>query len=1113
MTAAAALLVLQRPALAGPSGGSVVAGSASISQSGSTTNVNQSSQSTIINWQSFSIAPKETVNFFQPNSSAVALNRVIGNETSIISGALNANGRVFIVNSAGVLFSKSAQVNVGGLVASTLDISNSDFMAGNYKFSGTSSASMVNRGNIHAGPGGYVALLGHTVVNDGVISARLGTVAMASGEQMTLNFGGNSLVDVTIDKGTLNALVANHRAIKADGGQVIMTAKAADQVLSAQVNNTGIVQARTIASLKGGAPGSTVHIGKIKILADGGTANIAGRLDASAPKGGNGGSIETSGSRVKVADSAIITTKAENGQNGNWLIDPDGFTIAAIGGDITGSVLGHELASSNVTIASTSGHGIDGNINVNDTVAWAVGTTLTLNATKAVNVNAVIAAPNGGLALNAGTDININAPSSLAVSTLNATAAHDVNINAAQTWTNAGAWTFNGTNINVNDKVNWSAGTLTLNAGAAGGFINLNAPMTASGTSSLVATYNTGMDTTTVLVQNKVTPSPTYGTPFGGINPLFDPAAGTFAGRIDFINNTAAHPLNINGNDYRLITSIDQLASLSTVSRNPDGSIALDPSTGNPLSFTVASGFYALANNLDASSKTYPGSVIYQLTGTLDGLGHTINHLTIAPPAEPDTVHGGLMIDGNLGLIGTVGTAGSGPGSGVVRDIGVVNIQIDDTVGNQGGSSVGALAALNWGTVINSFAAGSGSSPNPNGAAIAGNQSIGGLVGENDAVIVNSHADVSVYGITMVGGLVGSNTARNPHRPVIVDSYATGAVSSGQPGSDAHGLTGSSFIGGFVGRNNGGVISSSYATGSVTALNSSDVGGFIGQNANANASLIGTLSNVSSSGPVNLNWQVTIASGQDIGGLAGSNFGQINNSFTSSNVSVTTAGPTSLVSNVGAFAGLQQQVTALRRFGANDGSTATGNVTYNNNGTPATLSNFIGSDSGTTTNHTFSPGAGGTPPTQSAAQAAALSRVNQATNARSLAQGLTQQSTNQQVVVGRAQVGAGAANVSETTSSAITKATGANPGASSAGTGATNATGGSIDDNIQYQGTPTTSDERKHRRTEANRQNNHGNNFGATLRTIEINGRPFRLRGGPGSGTTPPSNGNPTTPP
>src|SRR5262245_25444642 len=247
MTAIAAVLALPRVAPAEPTGGSVVAGSAGISQAGSVTNINQSSNKAIINWQSFSIGAKETVNFNQPGSSSVTLNRVIGNETSVISGALNANGQVFLVNSAGVLFSKGAQVNVGGLVASTLDISNSDFMAGNYTFSGNSSASVVNQGRIHAHGGGYVALLGKTVANDGVISARLGTVAMAAGEKITLNFGGNSLLDVTIDKGTLNALVENKRAIRADGGQVIMTAKAADAILSAQVNNSGIVQARTIA--------------------------------------------------------------------------------------------------------------------------------------------------------------------------------------------------------------------------------------------------------------------------------------------------------------------------------------------------------------------------------------------------------------------------------------------------------------------------------------------------------------------------------------------------------------------------------------------------------------------------------------------------------------------------------------------------------------------------------------------------------------------------------------------------------------------------------------------------------------------------------------------------
>src|SRR5262249_38657761 len=156
--------------------GQVVAGSAGISQSGPVTNINQSSNKAVINWQTFSIGARETVNFNQPGAASVTLNRVIGNERSVISGALNANGQGFLVNSAGVLISKGAQVNVGGLVASTLDISNSDFMAGNYRFSGSSAASVVNQGNIHAhgdgrGGGGYVALLGKTVSNDGVINA------------------------------------------------------------------------------------------------------------------------------------------------------------------------------------------------------------------------------------------------------------------------------------------------------------------------------------------------------------------------------------------------------------------------------------------------------------------------------------------------------------------------------------------------------------------------------------------------------------------------------------------------------------------------------------------------------------------------------------------------------------------------------------------------------------------------------------------------------------------------------------------------------------------------------------------------------------------------------
>ena len=164
----------------------------------------------------------------------------------------------------------------------------------------------------------------------------------------------------------------NGRAIYADGGTVILTAKAADDLLSAQVNNSGLIQARTVDDLKG----------NIKLYA-GGTVNVAGTLDASAPNGGDGGLIETSGNKVSVADTALITTKSAYGKNGTWLIDSDGFTIgtiAGVDGDMTGTALTNALTNGNVTIASTIGSRTDGNIDVNDAVSWSANT-LTLNAT------------------------------------------------------------------------------------------------------------------------------------------------------------------------------------------------------------------------------------------------------------------------------------------------------------------------------------------------------------------------------------------------------------------------------------------------------------------------------------------------------------------------------------------------------------------------------------------------------------------------------------------------------------------------------------------------------------------------------------------------------------
>jgi filamentous hemagglutinin family protein len=290
----AMILVPNMRADAAPQGGTVVAGTANIVSAPSTVTVKQSSQDSIINWQSFSVGKTESVIFQQPNVSSVTLNRVVGGEPSLILGRLSANGQVFLINPNGALFAKGAQVNVGGLVVSTLDITNSDFMAGRYNFAGSSENGVVNEGSITAGDGGYVALLGAKVDNEGVITAKLGTVALAAGAGMTLDVAGNGLLNVVITKEKLNALAKNGGLIAANGGQVLMTAQAAGQLVKTAVNNTGIIEAQTIDSKNG----------TIKLLGDSeaGTVNVGGTLDASAPNGGDGGSIETSAAHVYVDD-------------------------------------------------------------------------------------------------------------------------------------------------------------------------------------------------------------------------------------------------------------------------------------------------------------------------------------------------------------------------------------------------------------------------------------------------------------------------------------------------------------------------------------------------------------------------------------------------------------------------------------------------------------------------------------------------------------------------------------------------------------------------------------------------------------------------------------------
>ena len=388
---------------AAPSTGVVTTGTATISQSADTTTITQTTQKASINWQSFSVAPNETVNFVQPSSSSITLNRVVGVTSSLIEGTINANGQVFLLNPNGIIFSKDSQVNVGGLVASTLNMSDDDFQKGNYTLSGSSTNSILNLGTITANSGGYVVLAGKTVSNEGLISATLGNVQLAGASKVTLNLNGNSLIKLTIDKGVLDSLVENKGIIQADGGQVYLTTQALSTVLDGMVNNTGIIEANSIDTQNG----------KIVLFAHGGTTEISGTLDASAPNTGNGGFIETSGSHVKIAENTKVTTKTTNGDNGIWLIDPVDFTIAASGGDMTGATLSTNLASSSITIQSSSGtSGTGGDINVNDTVTWTSGNTLTLSAYNNIYINSTLDASGGSggkVVLDYGTGGNANA--------------------------------------------------------------------------------------------------------------------------------------------------------------------------------------------------------------------------------------------------------------------------------------------------------------------------------------------------------------------------------------------------------------------------------------------------------------------------------------------------------------------------------------------------------------------------------------------------------------------------------------------------------------------------------------------------------------------------------
>ncbi|MGE3564505.1 MAG: filamentous hemagglutinin N-terminal domain-containing protein, partial [Gammaproteobacteria bacterium] len=402
--------------VAGPTGGQVRAGQAAITQSGPVTTISQQSARAALDWQSFNVAKHETVQFQQPSARAATLNRIFDQNPSEIFGQVKANGRVVLMNPNGVFFKPGARVNVGSLVAGAMQVGIDDFMRGSYSLEALKNAGgrVVNQGTIEA-TDGDVALVGTSVANEGVIVATAGRVQLAAGEKVTVDFDGDGLLRFTVDEAVLeNAKaiddqVANTGQIVAEGGDVLITASAADGVFKNAINNSGVIRAGRVENrggkvmLVGMGPGASVlNTGQIDAsaadaMSSGGAvrvsaANISNVGDMRADAvGGEGGSVHLLSTNTTLNSGTISATSASGhggearvlgdkvGVVGEAVVDVSGATgggEALIGGDYQGS--NPDIANARVTVvgaqaridASATGDGDGGKV-----IVWADGTT------------------------------------------------------------------------------------------------------------------------------------------------------------------------------------------------------------------------------------------------------------------------------------------------------------------------------------------------------------------------------------------------------------------------------------------------------------------------------------------------------------------------------------------------------------------------------------------------------------------------------------------------------------------------------------------------------------------------------------------------------------------
>ena len=729
-------------AFALPVGAQVVNGTATIAQAGNVLTVTNSNGA-IINWQQFNINAGQTARFIQPSASSSVLNRVLASDPSVILGNITSNGKVWLINPAGIYVGQGARIDTAAFVASTLNVTNADFLANRLKFDANLGAgSVVNQGQITTPMGGSVYLIGSNVTNEGIITTPKGETILAAGQKVELidsatpgvkveitGAEGNvtNLGEITAQAGRIgiagvvvrNSGRLNASSVVEEGGRIFLRAtKKIELTDSSRVGADGTAggSVTAITSENGQISGELVARGEISAQGNG-TPGI-------------GGFIETSASTVDVSG---LVVKASGGE---WLIDPFNYTIdATAASTIKGALDGGAsvtIDTTNNTDPGAGGAGV-GDITVTSAISKTAGAdaTLTLNAHNNINLNANITSTTGQLNMvfNPDSDSTGGGAVVLGTTTLDA----------------------NGGTINAAGKtVSHSTGTATINSAMTIGTLNLTGDtLTGTGSINMGANSTVTQTEATLAINTFNLPvTATYNisntTGPGGAVPFFVPTTFNNSGTVNW-NGTAQQRTpsgartfnNLSGGQFNILNNEiwDTCCSGGSITFNNNaGASITKSSTGT----TTLSGAITLNNSgtLNISAGTF----------TMSGTGGTTNSGTI-------TSAGTLNLGSNWSNSGTLEVTGTG----------VLNLGGSFTSTGLGTITHGSGSVNVTGTLTNagSLNIGSGGAFGGLGLTSLTGTIVGGTLTNSDASPILTTNTNFTTGGTLDGVTVGSNLTAN----------------------------------------------------------------------------------------------------------------------------------------------------------------------------------------------------------------------------------------------------------------------------------------------------------------------------------------------------------------